>query len=195
MAADDKTELCRKIGRDIDALISKRCGGGLGYENLIEKEAEMNSTNDREKRNYEYLDHTADIQLHSWGESLAIALENLVLAMFGCMTDLDRVEYNPEDSARYASEVVAQGYDIYSMIFSFLHEWLFVLCESHFMAREVKVSACDTSNFQVISSAKGERMNTAKHSQEMEIKAITYSNMQVKVEGDKSYHIWVIVDI
>lgn len=41
------------------------------------------------------LDHTADIQLHSWGETLSEALEQVVLAMFSYVTDLTRVDIDP----------------------------------------------------------------------------------------------------
>lgn len=40
---------------------------------------------------YEYLDHTADVQLHAWGPTLVSALEHLVPCMFNYMTDLNRV--------------------------------------------------------------------------------------------------------
>lgn len=41
---------------------------------------------------YEYLDHTADVQLHAWGRDLAATLEHLVACMFNYVTDLSTVE-------------------------------------------------------------------------------------------------------
>ena len=58
---------------------------------------------------YEYLDHTADVQLHSWGDSLEEALENLVIALFCSMTQLSLVEAREEANG---TAIEAQGYDM-----------------------------------------------------------------------------------
>ena len=41
---------------------------------------------------YEYLDHTADVQLHAWGANLQAAFEHIVPCMSNYMTDLSTVE-------------------------------------------------------------------------------------------------------
>mmetsp|Transcript_19862 Transcript_19862/g.59983 ORF Transcript_19862/g.59983 Transcript_19862/m.59983 type:complete len:169 (+) Transcript_19862:216-722(+) len=40
---------------------------------------------------FEYLDHTADIQLHAWGATHAKAFEQVALAMFNYMTPLEGI--------------------------------------------------------------------------------------------------------
>ena len=37
---------------------------------------------------YEYLDHTADVQLHAWGPTLKESFEQCAKAMFGYITEL-----------------------------------------------------------------------------------------------------------
>jgi len=49
-------------------------------------------------------------------------------------------------------------------------------------------------SYTITSSAKGEKINVSKHAQGTEVKAITYSNMQIKDESNRC-DIWVIVDI
>jgi len=72
-------------------------------------------------KGYEYLDHTADVQIHSWGPSLSVAFEQAALAMMGYMTELHTVE---ESGLVKSSN--AEGEDIESLLFTFLNEVLFI---------------------------------------------------------------------
>ncbi|CAB9526643.1 Protein archease-like [Seminavis robusta] len=156
---------------------------------------------------YEYLDHTADIQLHSWGNSLGEALEALALALFGYMTKLSLIQVNDQDSADFGTDSSISAHDLTSLVFNFLQEWLCIFHESGFVPRTVCVQSVNLETFTVVSSGKGETMKSHKHVQGTEVKAVTYSNLQVipanNDDDDESspldttgrWDIWVILDI
>ncbi|KAL2729622.1 protein archease-like, partial [Vespula squamosa] len=137
------------------------------------------------------LDHTADVQLHAWGESLEEAFEQCAIAMYGYMTDLRRVEITD------ILHVEVEGHDIQSLLFQFLNELLFVFsAESYLVAKKVKINEFDRENFKIKATLYGEEFNIRKHSQEAEVKAITYSAMQILDQPDvERPEVFVIVDI
>jgi len=159
-----------------------------------------NEDDDEILGNYEYLDHTADVQLHSWGVTLEHALDQLVVAMFGYMTKLPLVEISDSQSEQIASNVQVQAHDVQSLTFVFLQEWLSLFHETGFIAKHVDIQHLDTKCWSIQSSGKGEIFDTSKHSQGTEVKAVTYSNLQVTTEKDGNgqevrWDIYVIVDI
>lgn len=139
---------------------------------------------------YEYLDHTADVQLHAWGDTLKEAFEQVVVSMFNYMTtDFSTVEMLGEQ------EVEAEGDDLESLLFHFMDEWLFVFsAEPFFIAKKVVITEFDTENFRIKSVGYGEEFDIQKHPQGTEVKAITYSNMQIYDEEDR-HEVFVIIDI
>merc|ERR1711911_60467 len=139
---------------------------------------------------YEYLDHTADVQLHSWGSNLEEAFEQCAVAMFGYMTEIDKVEITS------TQEVEAQGEDLLSLLFHFLDEFLYIFsAEPFFIARKVKITEFDRQNFRIRATGYGETFDLAKHPQGTEVKAITYSNMQIHEEVEGKPEVFVIIDI
>ncbi|KAL4624125.1 protein archease-like [Arapaima gigas] len=121
-------------------------------------------------------------RLHSWGDSLEEAFEQCAMAMFGYMTDTETVE--PIDSI----EVESEGDDLESLLFHFLDDWLFKFsADSFFIPREVKVLHIDRMRFRIRS------IGPASVLQGTEVKAITYSAMQIR--DDDKPEIFVIIDI
>ncbi|XP_026079233.1 protein archease-like [Carassius auratus] len=139
-------------------------------------------------KKYEYLDHTADVQIHSWGDSLEEAFEQCAMGMFGYMSDTETVE--PTDTL----EVESEGDDMESLLFHFLGDWLFKFsADLFFIPREVKVLNIDRMRWKIRSIGWGEEFNINKHPQGTEVKAITYSAMQV--HDTEKPEIFVIIDI
>nr|XP_025870165.1 protein archease isoform X4 [Vulpes vulpes] len=102
--------------------------------NLTEEQKAIKAKYPPAIRKYEYLDHTADVQLHAWGDTLEEAFEQCAMAMFGYMTDTGTVE--PLQTV----EVETQGDDLQSLLFHFLDEWLYKFsADEFFIPREVKV--------------------------------------------------------
>ncbi|XP_068124966.1 protein archease isoform X3 [Hyperolius riggenbachi] len=110
-----------------------------------------------------YLDHTADVQLHAWGDTLEEAFEQCAMAMFGYMTDIETVE--PIDTV----EVEIEGNDMLSLLYNFLDDWLYKFsADQYFIPREVKVLHIDRMNFKIRSIGWGEEFSLAKHPQTAE---------------------------
>ncbi|KAJ1178018.1 hypothetical protein NDU88_003268 [Pleurodeles waltl] len=158
------------------------------YYNLSEDQKLVKAKYPPVTRKHEYLDHTADVQLHAWGDTMEEAFEQCAMAMFGYITDIDTVE--PIDTV----EVEAEGHDMISLLYNFLDEWLYQFsAEKFFVPREVKVLQVDRSAFKIRSIGWGEEFNLEKHPQGTEVKAITYSAMQIHEE--EKPEVFVIIDI
>jgi len=146
---------------------------------------------------YEYLDHTADVQIHCWGKDVQEAFEQAAVGMYGYMTEeIESVEMIDTHS------IEATGEDLESLLFHFLDELLFIFAaQPFFIARRVDITEIDLDSFTIKAMAYGEQFNLAKHPAGTEIKAITYSAMQIhqKDQGDTTtkdnVEIYVIVDI
>ncbi|KAF5284606.1 hypothetical protein FQA39_LY16964 [Lamprigera yunnana] len=125
---------------------------------------------------YEYLDHTADVQLHSWGDSLAETFEQCGLSMFGYMTNLETVEIKD------VREIQANGHDLESLLFHFLDELLFLFsCEPYLICSKLVITEflMEGEDFTIRCKCYGEEFTLGKHPQGTEVKAITYSAMQI----------------
>uniref|UniRef100_A0A2P2I761 Protein archease-like n=1 Tax=Hirondellea gigas TaxID=1518452 RepID=A0A2P2I761_9CRUS len=142
-----------------------------------------------EEVKYEYRDHPADVQLHAWGDDLTEAFEQVAVAMFGYMTELETVEI------RQTQDIEAEGHDMESLLYMFLDECLFVFCADDFLvAKKVQITEFDKEAFKIKATLHGETFDLAKHPQGTEVKAITYASMEI-YDNDGQHEVFVIIDI
>lgn len=135
------------------------------------------------------LDHTADVQLHSWGTNLTEAFEQAGMAMFGYMTELDKVEILERH------EIEANADDLDGLLYHFLDELLFLFsAEPYTICKKLRIDEFDMESFRIKCSCFGEEFKLSKHPQGTEVKAITYSAMQI-VQKPEKCEIFVIIDI
>lgn len=89
---------------------------------------------------YEFLDHPADVQLHAWGDSLEEAFEQVTMAMFAYMTDVQTV-----DMVTHV-DVAAEGVDMMSLLFHFMDEFLFNFAADPFFVPRVSRSSASVTD-------------------------------------------------
>ena len=87
-----------------------------------------------------------------------------------------------------------KGHDIHSLLFAYMDEFLFYFSTEGFCCKEAYILDLNKESFSLTVKGKGESFDLSKHPQGTEVKAITYSNMQVHEQADKT-DVYVIVDI
>ncbi|KAF2362139.1 Archease domain [Trinorchestia longiramus] len=139
---------------------------------------------------YEYRDHPADVQLHAWGDTLQEAYEQVATAMYGYMTELDKVDITQTE------DIEVEGHDLESLLYQFLDECLFVFSTepSFLVAKKVEITSFDRDAFKITARLHGESFDISKHPQGTEVKAITYASMEIYDTPGKC-EVFVIIDI
>ncbi|XP_071377804.1 protein archease isoform X2 [Centroberyx affinis] len=155
---------------------------------MDDRQLDLTEEQEAVKAKYPPINKKYECEIHSWGNSLEEAFEQCAMGMFGYMTDTETVE--PTDTV----DVESEGEDMESLLFHFLDDWLFKFsADLFFVPREVKVLHIDRVRFRIRSIGWGEEFRLAKHPQGTEVKAITYSAMQI--HDKEKPEIFVIVDI
>lgn len=147
-------------------------------------------SNAEENQQFEYLDHTADVQLHAWGSNLSEALANTGLAMYNYMTPLSGLTINTSHDRTFQAE----GHDMQSLVFNFLDELLFIFSTEFFTCKQLTITELDRDNWKVRAEGRGDIFDRQTHESGTEVKAITYSAMQINETKDDA-ELFVIVDI
>jgi SHS2 domain-containing protein len=141
-------------------------------------------------KQYEYLDHTADIKFQAYGKTREEVFENAALAMFNVIIDTEKI------SGNIAREIILKSPDLESLLVDWLSELLYIFEVDEIVFREFRVEKIKEENgeYSITSQALGEKYHLENLPFETEIKAVTYNQLEITTDAD-GWKAQVVVDI
>jgi len=136
---------------------------------------------------FEYIDHTADVQVRCYGFSLEQAFEQTAYSLMKTISpNLEKIQIIEK------KEITIKAEDKEALLFDFLTEFLYIFDVEGLIFSQVIVEKIRKigNEYVLIANASGEKFNRLRHDIGIEVKAITYSYMNIDEKNAKT-----IIDI
>ena len=141
-------------------------------------------------KRFKFLTHTADAYYVAYGHTLEEAFENAALAMYEIITDTNKISPSVELKIR------VEGFDLYSLLYNWLEELLFYTDSERLVFSKFSIEKISRENDRYVLSAKvrGEVFDPKKHECRNQVKAVTYSQMEISRKSN-IYEVRVVLDL
>lgn len=124
------------------------------------------------RKNFEVIDHTADIGIIAYGNDYSELLANAARGMVSLMIDTDSIEINASKS------IVLADADIIALLVKWLNEIIYEFEVERILYKDFSIVLKGDVALQA--TCYGERYNPRKHILLREIKAATYHDLHVE---------------
>ncbi len=135
---------------------------------------------------YKFLEHTADEKFIAEGKDLEEAFRESAMALkesiCGKIKVLDQIK----------KEIKLDGTSLENLLYKFLEEFLVLLDSESFLLSEVEEVSIDKASFILKAKVSGD--NAEKYHFTNDVKAVTYSQMEIK-ETDKGFECIAVLDV
>ena len=140
---------------------------------------------------FKFLEHTADLYIAAYGESLEEAFENAAAALFEGMTELDKIRPQIED------KVEVEGHDKQALLYNWLEALLLKLETENKLYSRFKIIRIDktSTGLKLTARIKGEPFDPNRHPSKVGVKAVTYHRMEIIESGKEGVTVKFILDI
>lgn len=135
-------------------------------------------------KQYDLIEHTADVGLKAYGKNISEAFENAAKGMFDIITDSSKIA----SIGQY--DIQLEAPDLEQLLVDWLSELLFLNSAKNLVFGSFKVKI---NNNHLSAEVLGEEYDKSKHKMGVEIKAVTYHMLEVN--NKKPYHVQVLFDI
>jgi len=140
---------------------------------------------------YEFLNPPADVSVHAWGKTFEEAIENCVYALMETMFEGNIIEN------KITREIIIEENTKGSLLVAFLSEFLYIFDTEDLIINHVKIDPIiknSSGKLEIHAKCQGEVYNPSKHTPDIEVKAITYSYLEIN-EEKKRTDIKIVYDI
>ena len=129
---------------------------------------------------YRFLDHMTDAVIEAYGQTLEEAFENAAKGVSDTMVDLKTIKPRKE------IKIAAKGHDLHSLLFDWLDKVMLLMVADGIVMSEFSVKIKQDDGYSLEGIAKGEKLDLDRHRYKVEIKAVTYHEMEIKQEKGKA---------
>jgi len=138
------------------------------------------------KKKYKFINHTADVGIKVWGESLQSLFENAAYSMFDILTELDKVK------VKEPLGVEIEGKSTDELLADWLRNLLYKFNGEGYLLREFNIEEISKKGLKA--KVRGEKLDLSRHTLKTEIKAVTYHQLEVKKTA-KGWEAQIIFDV
>ena len=120
-----------------------------------------------------------DAIIEAYGSTLDEAFENSAKGLVNTMFHIKEIIPDKE------YEIIAKGYDIESLLYDWLEKVMLRILIDNIVLSDFKVKISESNgNYFLKGIVKGEVLDLQKHHYKVEIKAVTYHEMEIKQKGN-----------
>ncbi len=138
------------------------------------------------KRDFEVLDHTADIGIVAYGATIKQLFANAALGLFDLITDTSSIEPKIEH------QIEMHDSDNESLLVAWLNELIYLLDAEQLLFKNFEIKTLSKGHLKA--TCKGEKFDSTKHRIKREVKAATYYMMKITADRH-GYKTSIIFDI
>ena len=136
-------------------------------------------------KDFEILDHTADVGIIAYGADIKQAFANAARGLFSLVIQLDDVQEALHRDIRVSAS------DEESLLVEWLNELIYLFDAENIIFKRFEITHLD--NTLLTASSYGEKVDMARHKLKTGVKAATYH--MLKVEKDDGCRVQVLFDI
>jgi len=140
---------------------------------------------------FKFIEHTADVKVKAWGSNLEEAFSQVALGLMATISpNLEKIKHE------LVREITIESEDKYALAIDFLTEFLYIFDVEALIFSEINIETIKlkNDNYQLKAIAKGEKFDKSTHEIGTEVKAITYSFMNIE-EKQNEVTIDIVFDI